>query len=73
MWYPAIGLGTTIILGLFASAIVNFLLNKKEHDLDANLFTPFVAERIERRREKINKNDNNNSFMLETTTLPKTN
>lgn len=52
MWYPALGWSSTVIFGIIASAIVNCLSKKTPPRLNDNLFTPFVAARIRRRREK---------------------
>lgn len=63
-----IGMCCTILFGLTASIISNTLSNKKPQIVDLKLFTPIIAARIRRKREKLSQG-NSQVFVLNSKTI----
>ncbi|XP_047343864.1 putative sodium-dependent multivitamin transporter isoform X3 [Vespa velutina] len=65
-WYPVIGMLLTIIVGYLTSLITNNCIsNTREYD--PNLFTPFIAARIKKRRQNEQRVTSSQMFVLEPT------
>lgn len=66
MWYPTIGLAVTLIVGTIVSVIAGKLCRGVVRESDPELFTPFLASRIRRRRAELGKTTSSQVFVLET-------
>ncbi|XP_014607608.1 PREDICTED: putative sodium-dependent multivitamin transporter [Polistes canadensis] len=64
IWYPVIGFVMTVIIGYLSSLIINKFI-KDRREPDPNLFTPFVAARIKRRRQDEQRVTSSQMFVLE--------
>lgn len=65
MWYNPLGLAITLIVGYVTSLITNKIFYKNAREPEPNLFFPFLAARIRRRREDTQKTTNSQVFVLE--------
>ncbi|XP_050591200.1 putative sodium-dependent multivitamin transporter [Bombus affinis] len=65
MWYNPLGLTITLIVGYVTSLITNKIFYKNAREPEPNLFFPFLAARIRRRREDAQKTTNSQVFVLE--------
>lgn len=52
IWYSAISFVITFIIGLAVSYLSRSMYDDQDAELDPDLFFPFVAKRIRRRRER---------------------
>ncbi|KAL0119090.1 hypothetical protein PUN28_009596 [Cardiocondyla obscurior] len=64
-WYNPIGLTITLVVGYTASIIVRLIQGGNNIEHDPNLFMPFIAKRIRRRRQDAEKTTNSQLFVLE--------
>ncbi|KAK2585882.1 hypothetical protein KPH14_010471 [Odynerus spinipes] len=64
IWYPAIGFNTTVTVGYLISLIVK-KFTQDTREPDPNLFTPFVAARIRKRRQDAQRVTSSQMFVLE--------
>ncbi|XP_076224361.1 putative sodium-dependent multivitamin transporter isoform X2 [Nomia melanderi] len=66
MLYLPIGTFVTISTGYLASLIINKVYPSARRIPDPDLFTPFLARRIKRRRQDANKTTTSQLYMMET-------
>ncbi|XP_035732267.1 putative sodium-dependent multivitamin transporter isoform X1 [Vespa mandarinia] len=64
-WYPVIGMLLTIIVGYLTSLITNNCIGNTRDCIDPNLFTPFIAARIKKRRQNEQRVTSSQMFVLE--------
>ena len=59
MWYSAIGFVWTIIIGLLCSYLARLICDNQNAELDPDLFFPFVARYIKKRRRRLTEINGN--------------
>ncbi|XP_046741740.1 putative sodium-dependent multivitamin transporter isoform X2 [Diprion similis] len=52
MWYSAIGFLVTFLVGLLVSNVGRIVMKEEQPELDPDLFIPWVADRIRKRRSR---------------------
>ncbi|KAG7188806.1 hypothetical protein KM043_008417 [Ampulex compressa] len=65
MWHNPMGCAITIMLGLLTSLIARKVLPRSRPQPDPELFVPFLASKIKRRRQDAEKTTSSQVFVLE--------